>query len=248
MTITPFPPVIEGRDAPADLILVCDHASHAIPMRWGDLGLTAAARQAHIAWDIGALGLMRGLAARLGAAMVHATVSRLVYDCNRAPDMAGAMPARSETYDIPGNAAITPAERLARTQAVYLPFHAGLQGLIAERMALGRRPAVITVHSFTPVWHGQPRAVEFGVIHDACDRLAQAILQQAQAQTGLQCALNAPYSAADDVTHTLRLQATPHGLRNAMLEIRNDLITTPAQQAAMADTLAPVIAAALAGV
>ena len=105
---------------------------------------------------------------------------------------------------------------------------------------------MITVHSFTPVYFGQPRDVEFGVLHDADDRLARAILAEAEARTDLSCGLNAPYSAADDVTHTLRLQATPYGLANAMLEIRNDLIATPADEAAMADRLASVLAAALA--
>ena len=107
------------------------------------------------------------------------------------------------------------------------------------------RPVIITIHSFTPVWHGVPRAVEFGVIHDADPRLARAILVQAQARTDLEAQLNAPYSAADDVTHTLRLHATPYGLPNAMLEIRNDLISTPEAEVAMAERLAPVIAAAV---
>ena len=241
-----FAPVVEGRDRGGDLILLCDHASNAFPAPWGDLGLSPDQRQAHIAWDPGALGLMRGLAARLDAACVAATVSRLIYDCNRAPDMIGAMPARSEVHEVPGNAAISAEARLARTRAVYLPFQSAVHELIAERIALGRRPAVITVHSFTPVYFGQPRDVEFGVIHDADDRLARAIVAEAEARTDLSCGLNAPYSAADDVTHTLRLQATPYGLANAMLEIRNDLIATPADEAAMADRLAPVLAAALA--
>ena len=59
--------------------------------------------------------------------------------------------------------------------------------------------------------------------------------------TRLHAELNAPYSAADDVTHTLRLHATPYGLPNAMLEIRNDLIDTPQAQLAMAEKLAPVL-------
>ena len=241
-----FAPVVEGLDRGGDLILLCDHASNAFPAPWGDLGLSPDQRQAHIAWDPGALGLMRGLAARLDAACVAATVSRLIYDCNRAPDMIGAMPARSEVHEVPGNAVISAEERLARTRAVYLPFQTAVHALIAERIALGRRPAVITVHSFTPVYFGQPRDVEFGVIHDADDRLARAIVAEAEARTDLSCGLNAPYSAADGVTHTLRLQATPYGLANAMLEIRNDLIATPADEAAMADRLAPVLAAALA--
>ena len=238
---TPFLPVIENEAARGPIVLVCEHASNHIPAAWGDLGLTDEQRTAHIAWDPGALGLARGLARRLDAVLIHAPVSRLVYDCNRAPDMPGAMPARSEVHDIPGNAAISVQERLARTKAVYLPFHDGLHGLIAQRIALGRRPVVVTVHSFTPVYFGKPRAVEFGVIHDADQAYAMAIVADARATTRLACDLNAPYSAADDVTHTLRVMATPYGLPNAMLEVRNDLIATAADQEAMAETLAPVL-------
>lgn len=234
-------PVIERPEAAGRVILVCEHASNHIPDDWANLGLTADQRQAHIAWDPGALGLARGLSERLDATLIHAPVSRLVYDLNRAPDMAGAMPARSEIHDIPGNAAISAAERLARTQAVYLPWASGLHGLIASRIALGRRPVVITVHSFTPLYHGRPRTVEFGIIHDADAHLSVAILDAAHRKTRLQAELNSPYSAADDVTHTLRVHATPYGLPNAMLEVRNDLIATPQAQAAMAETLAPVL-------
>ena len=238
---------IEGRDAPGRVVLVCEHASNRFPPPWdGALGLTDDQRRAHIAWDPGALGLARGLAQALKAPLIHATASRLIYDLNRPPHAPGAMPARSEVHDIPGNADLPSSERLARTCAHYLPFHAALSELLACRLAQGQRPVLVTVHSFTPVYFGQPRAVEFGVIHDADDRLARAIVAEAEARTDLSCGLNAPYSAADDVTHTLRLQATPYGLANAMLEIRNDLISTPATEAAMADRLAPVLAAALA--
>lgn len=236
-----FLPVIENADAKSRVIVVCEHASNHIPSAWGDLGLTDAQRQAHIAWDPGALAVSRGLSQRLDAVLIHAPVSRLIYDCNRAPDMPGAMPARSEVHDIPGNGMISAAERLARTEAVYLPWATGLHGLIAKRIASGLRPVVITVHSFTPIYHGKPRRVEFGVIHDADPHLSVAILNAAHKLTGLQAELNAPYSAADDVTHTLRVQATPYGLPNAMLEIRNDLIATPEAAGAMADQLAAVL-------
>ena len=236
-----FLPLIENDAATSRIILVCEHASNHIPPAWGDLGLSADQRGAHIAWDPGALAVSHGLAQRLDAVLVHAPVSRLVYDCNRAPDMAGAMPARSEIHDIPGNATISAAERLARTEAVYLPWANGLHGLIAKRIALRLRPVVVTIHSFTPVYHGKPRRVEFGVIHDADPHLSVAILNAAHKLTGLQAELNAPYSAADDVTHTLRVQATPYGLPNAMLEIRNDLIATPEAADAMADQLAAVL-------
>ncbi len=234
-------PAIERPDAESRVILICEHASNHIPDHWNGLGLTPDQRQAHIAWDPGALGLAKGLSQRMDATLIHAPVSRLVYDLNRAPDMVGAMPARSEIHDIPGNAHITPEERLARTQAIYLPWAYGLHGLIARRIALGRRPVIITIHSFTPVYHGKHRTVEFGIIHDADAHLSVAILDAAHRKTRLQAELNSPYSAADDVTHTLRVHATPYGLPNAMLEVRNDLIATPEAQAAMAETLAPVL-------
>jgi predicted N-formylglutamate amidohydrolase len=241
-----FPPVIVNPQAAGRIVLVCEHASNRFPEHWGDLGLTQAQRQAHIAWDPGALGLAKALAQRLDAVLVHATVSRLIYDCNRAPDQAGAMPPRSEVYDVPGNAGLSAQARAARTAAVYVPFHDALHGVLMQRLALGLAPVVVTIHSFTPVYFGTPRAVEFGVIHDADPTLARAVLAGAQAQGKLRSALNEPYSAADDVTHTLRVQATPYGLANVMLEVRNDLIATPAAETAMADLLSPVLADAVA--
>lgn len=232
---------LENIEGKADVLLICEHASNHIPAAYGDLGLGPEARLAHIAWDPGALGLAQALARRLDCALIHANVSRLVYDLNRPPHAQGAMPAKSEVYDIPGNAKITPAERLARTQSVYLPFHAKVRDEIARRIALGRPPVIVTIHSFTPVYHGTPRAVELGVIHDADPSLALAVLAAAKATTRFDARLNEPYSAADQVTHMLRLQATPYGLPNVMLEIRNDLIASPEAEIAMAEALAPVL-------
>ena len=238
-----FHAVFENRESLGRIVLVCEHASHHIPAAWGELGLTGAARMAHIAWDPGALDLARGLSKRLDACLVHAPVSRLVYDLNRAPDQEGAMPARSEIYDIPGNAAISKDERARRTEAIYVPFHDDVHIEIARRMALGLAPVIVTIHSFTPIYHGAQREVEFGIIHDADDRMAKLVL--AHSPEGLVSMMNEPYSAADGVTHTLRLQANPYRLPNVMLEVRNDLIGTRDAAEAMADRLAPCLSAAL---
>lgn len=240
--------VTKNRGAPGPFLIVCEHASNHFPATFGTLGLSPQERSAHIAWDPGALGVAQGLARLLDAPLVAARVSRLVYDLNRPPHSPGAMAERSERYVIQGNTRLAQAERARRTEAVYLPFHAALRAEIARRLARGRPPVVVTIHSFTPVWLDKPRAVEFGVIHDADPTLARAVLAEAKARTGLDCRLNEPYSAADEVTHTLRLQATPYGLQNVMLEIRNDLIADPAAEAAMAAKLAPVLSAALAAV
>ncbi|ABL72606.1 N-formylglutamate amidohydrolase [Paracoccus denitrificans] len=229
---------IDNAEGGGDAVIVCEHASNDLTAAANALGLGADQRQAHIAWDPGALGVAKGLSSALDAPLIHATASRLIYDLNRPPDSPGAMPARSEAYDIPGNRDLTPRQRLERTRAHYIPFHAALFSLLARRLASGRPTALITVHSFTPVYFGTRREVEFGIIHEADDRLARAILAR---DVGLLTRLNDPYSAADGVTHTLALHATPLGLGHAMLEIRNDLIATPMAQQAMADRLAPAI-------
>ncbi len=236
---------IENQNAAGEILLVCEHASNHFPKAYGNLGLSDADRQSHIAWDPGALGLARGLARGLDAALVFATVSRLIYDLNRPPHAPGAMPHKSEVYEIPGNAGISPEERRRRTDNVYLPFHTALHGEIARRIALGRAPAIVTIHSFTPFFFGKRREVEFGVIHDADPDFARSVVTGAKAQTNLRTELNQPYSAADSVTHTLRLQATPYGLKNVMLEVRSDLIATPEAEDEIADRLVPVLRAAL---
>ncbi|MRX49955.1 N-formylglutamate amidohydrolase [Paracoccus sp. S-4012] len=231
---------VRHADAPGQFLFVCEHASNAFPEEFGGLGLDEAARQAHVAWDPGALGLARGLSDVLGSPLVAATASRLVYDCNRPPDAPGAMCERSEAFDIPGNLGLDAAARIERTEAVYLPFQAALTRQLARMLARGRRPVLVTIHSFTPLWFGTPRTVELGIIHDTDASFALALADAAR-DLPLRTALNQPYSAADGVAHTLKLHATPHGLPHAMLEIRNDLIADAAAQAAMAAQLAPVL-------
>lgn len=230
------------------VILICEHAANDVTPPWTDVTVDLLA--SHAASDSGALGLALALGPLLakdhgGAELVHAPLSRLIYDLNRSPDRPDACPAQSERYRVPMNEGISVSERLARMERLYLPFHNLVRARIARALALGQRPVVLTIHSFSPTWHGIPRNLECGVIHDNLPALAQRIVAEA-GDLGLRTELNAPYSAADHVTHTLRLHALPYGLDNAMLEIRNDLIATPEAQSAIASHLAPVLTRAIA--
>ncbi len=242
-------PVVEtlnaaGRGA---FVIACEHASNYIPAEFDSLGLSGETLRSHIAWDPGARDVAVLLSQQLDAPLVASTVSRLVYDCNRPPMDAGATPARSEIFDIPGNAALSMFEKRMRAEAFYSPFRAALSAAVDAAGRRVRTPVLVTIHSFTPVYFGQPRDVEIGVLHDADSRFADLLLD---AMTGggarYNVARNQPYGPADGVTHTLRDQALPRGLLNVMIEIRNDLIATPADQAEMAGLLASLLAEALA--
>lgn len=229
----------------AGIVLICEHAGRLIPRSLGTLGLDPKALESHVAWDPGAEPVARAMAKRLGAPLILQRFSRLVYDCNRPPDAESAMPARSEVFDIPGNAALSEAEREARVQAIYRPFRAASARLLDGALRLGRAPAVVSIHSFTPIYYGRPRAVELGLLHDVDSRLADAMLNEAAGWSDLVVRRNEPYGPEDGVTHTLRVDAIARGLPNVMIEIRNDLIATPETQAAMAMKLADLVSLAV---
>ena len=161
------PVALENVSARGRVILVCEHASRLMPKSLGTLGLSDEALASHIAWDPGALAVARRMAKSLDATLIFQRFSRLVYDCNRPPESPAAMPEKSEVFDVPGNAGLNQAARDARTEALYLPFREKLSRLVKERIAEGRAPVIVTMHSFTPVYFGKPRSVEVGILHDA---------------------------------------------------------------------------------
>ncbi len=206
------------------VLLVCEHASNHIPSRYNRLGLTDKAVQSHIAWDPGALDVAQHLVKMLDAALVAQKISRLVYDCNRPPSSPDAMRAISEIYRIPGNENLTAADIQARIDTVYTPFRTTLGQTIEQRITDGFDPVIVTIHSFTPEYNGKPRDVEIGILHDVDSRLADKMLGLADQKYNIQ--RNAPYGPDDGVTHTLLDQAVSRGLKNVMIEIRNDLLET----------------------
>lgn len=219
------------------VLILCEHASNAIPERYEGLGLSEEVRVSHAAWDPGARDLAVVLSAALDSPLVAGRVSRLVYDCNRPPESETAMPARSEVFDIPGNAGLDAAARAERTEAVYVPFCAAVDAHVAQARAL------VTVHSFTPLWHGTPRETEIGILHDTDSRLADAMLDRAP--KGRAVHRNRPYGPEDGVTHSLKLHALSRGLPNVMIEVRNDLLTTPEDIQTVAAELLAMLSPAL---
>ncbi|MFP7569491.1 N-formylglutamate amidohydrolase [Marivita sp. S2033] len=227
-------------DGTAPICLVCEHASAFFPASVNHLGVAPEHRESHAAWDIGGRDLAVALADRLDAPLVASRVSRLVYDCNRPPSATAAIPEKSEAIDVPGNLNLTETERAARICEVYDPFRNLLRATLD---GFATPPALVTVHSFTPVWFGEPRDVELGLLHDSDDTLALAMLRAAPED--LDARLNAPYSVTDGVTHTLREHGIARGLQNVMIEVRNDLISDPAGVSRFATLLSDMLTRAL---
>jgi predicted N-formylglutamate amidohydrolase len=234
---------VDNPDGLSPILLICEHASNRLPPDYGTLGLSAAERESHVAWDPGALDVGRGLARCLDAPLVHATVSRLVLDLNRDPAAPDAIAVLSERTAIPGNRDLTSAERTRRVREVYDPFHGAVERFMDERAVPTR--AVVSIHSFTPVYRDAPRPWHVGLIFDQDRRLALSVEASLRREPGLVIGMNEPYSPTDRVFHTLDRHAVRRGLAPLMIEIRNDLISAPEGAKAWAERLAPLLQEAL---
>ncbi|MEQ9520565.1 MAG: N-formylglutamate amidohydrolase [Parvibaculum sp.] len=219
-------------DGDPDILLLCDHASNALPDAYGTLGLAATEFHRHIAYDIGTGPLVRDLAARLGCPAVLGTCSRLLVDLNRGADDPTIVMKLSDGSVIPDNADVDPfrnAEEFERRITLYhQPYHDAVSRQIDRARDLGRVPVVISVHSFTPVWRGVARPWEVGVLWDKDDRIARPMIAAFEAQ-GFVVGDNLPYIGFLK-NDTLFRHGTVSGIPHVLLEIRQDLIDTEADR------------------
>ncbi len=234
---------IFGPDRPGPWLVACDHASNRVPetVNGGTLGLAPSEMARHIAWDVGAAGVARHLAARLGGPAILGRFSRLVVDPNRGEDDPTII---MQVYDqtiVPGNRHLSPEERERRLNDWYRPYHAAYAELAARR----RDTIVVAVHSFTPRLNGRSfRPWHVGILYDPRDqRLSRPLLDRLHAEHDIVVGENEPYAGhlpGDAIDRHALIPGRP----NALIELRHDLIETPEQQEAWADRLAPILEAA----
>ncbi|MCG6904310.1 MAG: N-formylglutamate amidohydrolase [Rhodobacter sp.] len=233
-----------GADRPGPWLVTCDHASNAVPpmIAGGDLGLPETDMNRHIAFDIGAAGVTRHLAALLEAPAVLSTFSRLVIDPNRGEDDPTLLMQLYDGTVIPGNRMMDAAERDRRLNLCYRPYHQAVAGLAAARPP---GSVYLAIHSFTPRLNGRtPRPWQVGILFAEDTRFSAPLLDRLAREPDLCVGANEPYSGAllgDSVDrHALR-----HNRLNALIELRHDLIDTESGQREWAQRLAPILEDAL---
>jgi predicted N-formylglutamate amidohydrolase len=228
LAIPPFEPYpVESIDGAVEsgVLILCDHASNAVPPDLGDLGLPAEQFERHIAYDIGAAAVTRSLARRLEAPAILTRFSRLIIDPNRGRDDPTLVMRLSDGAVVPGNAQVDEAEVAARIARFYDPYDSAITAAIERAMRAGHPPVIVTVHSFTPIWRGWPRPWHVGILWDADERFARPLLDGLSAEPGLVVGDNEPYDGAL-AGDTVDRHATVRGLANALIEIRQDLIAS----------------------
>lgn len=234
---------IEGADRRGRWVVTCDHASNHVPpeVAGGDLGLPPEDMNRHIAYDVGAAGVSLRLAEMLDAPVILSEFSRLVIDPNRGEDDPTLCMKIYDGSIIPANRHADAAEIERRLELFHRPYHRALGGLIAGR----DDPVIVSIHSFTPQFVGRPpRPWHVGVLYAGDTRLAYPLIARLRAEPDLCVGDNEPYSGHLP-GDALDRHAVQPGRLHVLVEIRNDLIATPAQQAAWGERLAPLLDAAL---
>ncbi|WP_029375081.1 N-formylglutamate amidohydrolase [Oceanicola sp. S124] len=237
MTYAPYHILGEGR--PSRWLVTCDHAANTVPdfIAGGSLGLPESEMARHIAYDPGAAGVTAALAERLDGPAILSNFSRLVIDPNRGEDDPTLLMKLYDGTIIPGNRHAGAAELEARLDACYRPYHAALGQLVAARADR----VYLSIHSFTPQLKGRPpRPWQIGVLYAGDERLSAPLIARLQREADLCVGINEPYGGhlpGDAVDR----HAIANGLPNVLIELRNDVIATPAQQRAWAERLAPIL-------
>lgn len=212
--------------ASAPVLLVCDHASNFIPRALDNLELDETHLWRHIAYDIGVAEVTRQLSRRLGATAIVCGFSRLVIDPNRDPGAPSSIPEAVDGVAIPGNRNLSEAACRGRIEAFFKPYHQAIEDRLRMLMARGPAPAVVSVHSFTPVLDGFERPWQVAALWDRDPRLPLPFMTTLRS-LGFTVGDNEPYSGRDFHGYTMQRHADAQGLANLLIEIRQDLIDTP---------------------
>ncbi|MBK6807806.1 MAG: N-formylglutamate amidohydrolase [Sandaracinaceae bacterium] len=228
--------VLGGR-ADVALVLCCEHASERLPGRWRWSESDRRLVGTHWALDLGAADLTRELADHLGAPGVLARFSRLLCDPNRPEDSDTLFRTVAEGQPVELNAALSDADRRLRLTDYYRPYHAALDATLGASLA----PMLFAVHSFTPMYEGQPRAMELGVLFNREPALGYALTEHLS-RAGYVTHANEPWSGQEGFMYSPDAHALRHGRRALELEVRQDLCTDAAYRARLIRVLADFFA------
>ena len=223
------------------VFIVCDHATNRIPRALGNLGLSGAQLEQHIAWDIGAAQVAGRLAGQLNARVIYTGYSRLVVDVNRNGIEGGAIPALSDGILVTGNLGLSAADQQKRMRSLFQPYHEAIATNLSALAVGSNVPVLLSIHSFTPFLHGLFRPWEIGILWDKDPRIAVPLLAELRSRSGLVIGDNLPYSGMHPADYSVDFHGEAGGLAHVGIEIRQDLIAAVDGQTRMASLLADAL-------
>lgn len=149
---------------PIKLIISCEHASNAVPLRFKNLfDRDQEILKTHRGYDIGALSVAKKLA-EMADFSVFGKVSRLLIDLNRS------LHHRKAFSEFSNNLSIF--EKIYLIEKYYQPYREALVKQIDSDIAQDFFVFHISVHSFTPIFNEVTRTTDIGLLYDPKNSMA----------------------------------------------------------------------------
>lgn len=198
------------------LVLTCEHGGNDIPTKYLPLFKDAEeALNSHRGLDLGALDLFHQLS-KLAYFSQSSTISRLLIELNRSLRLSKIFSeftrnlSFKDTYEL--------------IDLYYFPYRYEVEKKISELIAKGEEVLHLSVHSFTPVWNGETRNADIGLLYDPskasekdfCKNFKQQLLLQSPA---LKIRYNYPYLGIADGFTTYLRERFPKNYSGIELEV-----------------------------
>jgi predicted N-formylglutamate amidohydrolase len=203
----------------ARVVLTCEHASLNLPSPWAWPEADRWLVGTHWSYDLGVAHLVRALADKARWPAVLSGVSRLLVDCNRPLQDPTLFRTEAEGRLVHLNAGLSDEERERRIHTAWKPYHAAVDRVVAAHP----EAAVVSMHSFTPIYEGKRRELEIGVLFDRDEDAGRALALLLN-DAGYHVRLNEPYSGKLGLIFSAEHHALDHDRLALELEIRQDLL------------------------
>jgi predicted N-formylglutamate amidohydrolase len=207
-----------GGNPPLFILVSSEHGGNRIPPEYRKYFRGAGeALRSHRGYDAGSLAMAHDYAEALDAPLIASTTSRLLIDLNRSlghPNLYSEF-----SREIPRH------ERQRIVERHYLPHRSLVEATVAQAVMRGFRVLHICSHSFTPVFNGETRNADIGLLYDPSRKPEREFCRQWQAQLGgtlpdCRVRLNYPYAGkADGLATHLRKQFASDVYVGAEVEI-----------------------------
>ncbi len=217
------------------ILFIADHASNYIPSSLKDLGLKKNLLNSHIAYDLGVKELCINLANILKSKYIIGEYSRLIIDLNRDKSDPTLIPEIVDRTVIKKNIILNENDKKKRISNIYNRYHQKIKTTIKH----DNITILISLHSFNPIFKNKKRNIHFGILSNQDRRLSDYIITEMK-QRKLKIGDNEPYKG-NLIGDTMHKHGLKNNLHHTLIEIRNDLLSSPTKIQKVSKLLKEVI-------
>ena len=180
---------------PIHYVVSCEHGGNLVPKAYQHLFQGEEhVLESHKGWDIGALVIAKQIANILDSRLIYNKICRLLVECNRSEDSPELFSSYSQK--------LKDSVKEYILEQYYYPYREKVEDHIQMHLQ-DKRVIHLSIHTFTPIWHGTERMVDIGLLFDDnrsneiefCSAWKNAVRDRLPEYTTL---LNVPYHGADD--------------------------------------------------